>query len=89
MRRLKTKWKHPSCFGLNVNGTARLFDSEQSTYISINFSQEEVKQEKVIGSFSTLLDFEEMKREDIANVILKVLHNNDVEIERYLWTRLL
>ena len=61
-RRLKTKSKHPFCFELNVNGTARLFHTEQSTFISRNFSQEEVKQETVIGRFSTLLDFEEIKR---------------------------
>ena len=83
-RSFKTKSKHPFCFGLNVNDNAKLFHTEQSTFILRNFIQEEVKQGKVTGKLSTLLDFEEIKREDIAHVILKVLHNNDVENERCL-----
>ena len=68
---------------LTFDGTSGLSHTEQLTFILTNFIQEEqVRQGKVIENFLTVPDFQKMKREDIACLILKILHKNYIEIKR-------
>lgn len=68
---------------MTFDGTSELSHTEQLTFILTNFIQEErVRQGKVIESFLTVPDFQKMEREDIACLILKILHKNYIEIKR-------
>ena len=70
------KSKYPYCFGLVVDGTSESSYTKQSAFILRSFIQEEeVKEGKVNERFLTLLDFEKIKTEDVAHVMLEFLHN--------------
>lgn len=78
-RWFKMKSKYSYCIvPLVVDGTSGLFHTRQLTFILRSFIQEEIKEGKVNEKFLTLLDFEKIKTEATAHVILDFLHNTFV-----------